>query len=921
MRHLSKDNKFMFSDARTKLYLLASFVFPVLLLLVFAYKFKIYPFSEKCFVSDYLQNTYFPVITELRRKVAAHESLFYTWNLGGGSDFWSLFLYYAASPFTLIYILFPKLPIQKASQIIFALKAATASLAFSILLWKKENIVSPVGTALSVAYGLSAYVLTFSQEPSLLDTVILAPILILTLSDLIREKHSWSFAIVFALTAMTSFMGGSIMLFTVFVFFPLLLIEAKAEDGYKRRFWAAFTDFGRNLMFGLGISSVIWFPLLKVLSHSELAQQTLKIPGDLGMQLKVWDILERLCFDAFAVLPSDEVQYPSVYCGILCVILIILYGFSKKISFAEKVYSYCALLLIYLTMASKVLAFIMHGLHFPIAGIYPQALPLLFLIMYMGGRLLSTGMIFEERLHLQVAVILPCIFLLINCAISTEINYNNYSVYVAVGLIIFYYALLARISQKEKRGTAFWTTMLAAIMIVETGLSFYRPIKEKYYSLAMKNFVKNEFALSKQVGDAAMRNITDKDKKEEMVYELDSKVIYQEPEIQTKKLMGEVKALIPQGGRAICDFEEMQNAGLLYDFPTIGSAYPFARHTYVNLLNTLGMRSGKNDNLNVFSSNPVTDILMNIRVKISNDYGDIYKKESEAAGALGYFSSSTLLNERFPEKMSWYEAQNHMAYEITGIEPFSGVPYTLKESSHISEKDGVYSITSDDPGAEVLFELEKPYNYPIYIYCDASQSFVVEVRDLNSNGLERGSRRYSQASGEYIVIEASELVEDWDTIEVRIVFTQPKKEKFHFAAATLDEELLRQFQTEIERRGIILTSLGTDKVEGKVTADGSGSVIFSIPYDSGWTAYIDGAETRSFVANGALLGIRSPEGEHTFELRYVPTGLSVCAWVSGISIVLMILCAIAPLFSKKHVMEEDGQDEEQLIENEEEISG
>ena len=230
MKNLRKDNRITFSETRTKVCLLLSFFLPVLILLVIAFKFKIYPFSSDCVITEPMQKTYLPVISELRRKIFAGESLFYSWNVGGGSNFWAWIGAYAASPFALLYLLFPADRIAEATQIIFALKAAVAALCLFVLFWKKENVVSPVSVGLSVAYGLSAYVLTYSQEPWILDTVILLPLLILTLWNLILGKRKWMFTLMCALAGITCCHAGVYMLLFVIIMFPLLYIEARHEE-------------------------------------------------------------------------------------------------------------------------------------------------------------------------------------------------------------------------------------------------------------------------------------------------------------------------------------------------------------------------------------------------------------------------------------------------------------------------------------------------------------------------------------------------------------------------------------------------------------------------------------------------------------------------------------------------------------------
>lgn len=61
---------------------------------------------------------------------------------------------------------------------------------------------------------------------------------------------------------------------------------------------------------------------------------------------------------------------------------------------------------------------------------------------------------------------------------------------------------------------------------------------------------------------------------------------------------------------------------------------------------------------------------------------------------------------------------------------------------------------------------------------------------------------------------------------------------------------------------------------------------FSIPYDEGWTAYVDGEKMELMQANIGFMGVELPAGDHAIELKYWPPGLSAgialsCAGVAG----------------------------------------
>jgi uncharacterized membrane protein YfhO len=64
-------------------------------------------------------------------------------------------------------------------------------------------------------------------------------------------------------------------------------------------------------------------------------------------------------------------------------------------------------------------------------------------------------------------------------------------------------------------------------------------------------------------------------------------------------------------------------------------------------------------------------------------------------------------------------------------------------------------------------------------------------------------------------------------------------------------------------------------------------ISFSIPYDSGWKAYLDGKDVASSKINISLLGIKVPRGSHKLELHYVPNGLKegIVVSILGLAIV------------------------------------
>ena len=78
--------------------LLAAFLIPLLISVIICIDHEVYPFGERCLLQVDMYHQYCPFFTEFVDKLRSGESLMYSWTIGLGADFVSLFAYYLASP-------------------------------------------------------------------------------------------------------------------------------------------------------------------------------------------------------------------------------------------------------------------------------------------------------------------------------------------------------------------------------------------------------------------------------------------------------------------------------------------------------------------------------------------------------------------------------------------------------------------------------------------------------------------------------------------------------------------------------------------------------------------------------------------------------------------------------------------------------
>ena len=68
----------------------------------------VYPFGDNCLLHIDMYHQYCPFFTQLLSKIREGGSLMYSWQVGLGSDFISVFAYYLASPSNWLVGLFRK---------------------------------------------------------------------------------------------------------------------------------------------------------------------------------------------------------------------------------------------------------------------------------------------------------------------------------------------------------------------------------------------------------------------------------------------------------------------------------------------------------------------------------------------------------------------------------------------------------------------------------------------------------------------------------------------------------------------------------------------------------------------------------------------------------------------------------------------
>lgn len=102
---------------------------------------------------------------------------------------------------------------------------------------------------------------------------------------------------------------------------------------------------------------------------------------------------------------------------------------------------------------------------------------------------------------------------------------------------------------------------------------------------------------------------------------------------------------------------------------------------------------------------------------------------------------------------------------------------------------------------------------------------------------------------------------------------------------------VQEFQTDVQARqnyALEIVSFSQNEIKGKITLEKDRMLFFTIPFDKGWQASIDGTPAELQRVNIGFTGLMITPGMHTIELTYQPTYWVAGWFVSALSLLVFL---------------------------------
>ena len=102
-----------------------------------------------------------------------------------------------------------------------------------------------------------------------------------------------------------------------------------------------------------------------------------------------------------------------------------------------------------------------------------------------------------------------------------------------------------------------------------------------------------------------------------------------------------------------------------------------------------------------------------------------------------------------------------------------------------------------------------------------------------------------------------------------------------------DLEIIRSYLGNNETE-LIDISYENNSLVGNYSSANDTFMVITVPYDKGWSVFIDGVEIEKYNVNGGFLGIPILKGSHFIEMHFMPSGLKIGVISSIIGAILLL---------------------------------
>ena len=812
----------------------------------------IYPFGKITFLRKDLYHQYLPFLYELRRRLLSGESLKYSFDLGLGSSFYGMYVYYLSDPLNFLSVLVPEKYLLEFLTFITYLKISLCSSNMCIYLRYKKKETAPVyAVLLSLCYGFSGYIASFDWNVMWMWGIALAPLAIMGMEKLFRYQdgiksvfiYSW---ILFFIIWTNYYIAMIILLFSA-VYFLVLCVE---EYGGIIKLFTAALRFAFCSALSLCMAGMFLIPEWEIIRDTSFSGNDL--PDKIKFYLMPWELMVRSLVSV--KVETGLGHEPGIYASLAVLFLVPLFFLNKKIDLKHRIVRGVLVIFFYLSFDMNVLEFIWHGLNYPDSIPARQAFLLVFILVSLAYETLP-GIKEMGIIRCAISMVFPLVIYGVSLALCREDSHTDGSTWILSGIFILLYVLILIIyvlknEEYGKWGMSVFFLLLVFELLINLNLTSSRDISRKSYFRHVDNY--RELVKTAENREKLNQGHFSRfDTVEENIRNLSCTVGYSDASYFSSTIDNKAEDFYKDFGMKASKVHYMAEGITPFTSAILGVGYILA------------------DNLR----NNETDYDVSFYLE---EAGEDYLYECMFALPFGYTVPEG--HHGFLDDDSFYDPidrQNKVAMKLGGDEIFHRV-----SDDDLFEDSGIAKI-----------EIAESGHY--YAYTDEDIDEITEYVDFQD-----------EAYGEFEDMKYESIM-DLGRLEegtkVRLETDEESKTGYlETSVYRLDPGNLKELIEEMTLDPFTLTEFSDDHIEAICEVSDGRELVLALPVSKGWEVTLDGKEKIEPLSfYGLLMKLSLPSGVHHISLDYHIPGFSTGLIISLIALIINMTGTVLFLFGNR----------------------
>ncbi len=801
-----------------------AFLLPIVIVLsIFVIK-GIFPFGDRSFLFSDMYHQYMPFFREFLHKIRLGEGLEFSWNLGIGSNFLALYVYYLASPLNWFSLLVPEAYLMEFMSYLVVLRLGLCGL--TAFIYMKKHFQTRDGGILffSCFYALSGYVAAYNWNIMWLDCLILTPLILLGLEKLVSEKKTGLYCVTLALSIFTNYYISIMICAFLVLYFIVLLVNVR-ETHTGKAFWRTLGRFAGYSVLAAMLAAILLIPEVCAILETDFG--AMDFPEKLESYFSVLDMLTRHCMCVTTERGLEH--WPNIYCGSMVFMLLPMYILNPKISIRERFTKMALAGFLLLSFGTNVLDFIWHGMNYPDSLPARQSFLYILLVLtacYEAYRTLEQ----TEAKQLLYGYLGAVVFLL--CCEKFVIS-EDFDIGIEIATLVFVtiYAVIfyLRITRPEAKMRVVLGCVTLVAVVAESSINLYNT----------------------SIGTVSRSAYLD---------ELpDYRTLYDWTQTQEEEFYRLEKFT-----------RKTKNDATLAGYPSASLFSSTMNSRVMDFYERLGMRHSKVyycfDGATAFTSALLnvkymfggSDAYENSLYTWQQQSGDIHLYRNNYSLPFGYVAPTG-----YDLPVGYDDCglllQNRMVGDL-GIEEF----LFLEEEVEEQEENVVFTA---------------PYGGIYYGIVRASGTKKIDMiggpdEELEFKDLKKGSVLYLG------------YLEQGNTITLTNGEEEDATQKILVDVYRMDEAVLTKALDILSGQHMENVTYDSNHFAGDITLNEPGRLILSIPKEDGWKITINGEETEAATFGGALMAFDLEVGEYAIAMEYEPEGSKLGVLLSALGMVI-----------------------------------